>query len=322
MEVLRVGNVNQAWPLAVKLIKEQGRLEDSRAGKVLVLDEPVMTEYLRPVERVLFCNKRDANPFFHLMEGFWMLSGSRRGAWLDQFVGDFSKRYAEIDGRLHGAYGYRWRNHFHKDQLKIIIQRLKKDNKDRRVVLSMWDPEFDLIHTNDPGPEPKDIPCNTHVYFRIVQGALDMTVMCRSNDIVWGCYGANVVHFSMLHEYMAAMIEVDVGIYRQMSNNWHGYLDTIPKETITECDPSPYPDGQKLVRDPKIFMHELIQFMANPSDEYKYRNDFFKLTAVPMFRASQLWRAKKREEAFKAIDEVLAMDWKIAAREWMLRRMK
>jgi thymidylate synthase len=54
---------------------------------------------------------------------------------------------------------------------------------------------------------------------------LDLTVLCRSNDVVWGAYGANAVHFSVLQEYLAGRIGVDVGVMYQFSNNYHGYVD-------------------------------------------------------------------------------------------------
>ena len=46
---------------------------------------------------------------------------------------------------------------------------------------------------------------------KIKNGRLQMTVHCRSNDIIWGTYGANAVHFSILQEYVAARIGVDLG---------------------------------------------------------------------------------------------------------------
>jgi thymidylate synthase len=317
---LRVRNVCHAWPLAVKLIKEQGRLQPSRAGDVLVLDEPVMTEYLRPVERVLFCPIRNANPFFHLMEALWMLAGRNDARWLDQFVVNFSSRFAEADGTQWGAYGKRWRSWFSIDQLDVIINRLRKDKLDRRVVLAMWDPDNDLIDIDEPF-NPKDLPCNTQVYFRIVQDALDMTVMCRSNDIVWGCYGANAVHFSILQEYMAAMIGCGVGSYRQFSNNWHAYIATLPSVEPQLNDNYLNIHPSVLVHKPDLFDRELHQFISDPMSYRRYDNPFLEVTAAPMYRAARLVRDKKYDDALKVIDLIQALDWKMAAREYVLRRM-
>ena len=75
----------------------------------------------------------------------------------------------------------------------------------------MWDAKKDLTHLNIS----KDLPCNTHVYFSIRDGFLDMTVCNRSNDLIWGCCGANAVHMSYLQEYVAIMCGVDIGFYTQ-----------------------------------------------------------------------------------------------------------
>ena len=70
-------------------------------------------------------------------------------------------------------------------------------------------------------------PCNLIITFRIARDRLDMTVFNRSNDLVWGCCGANAVHFPMLQEYLAGRMEVDVGGYWQVSTNLHLYEEHI-----------------------------------------------------------------------------------------------
>lgn len=69
---------------------------------------------------------------------------------------------------------------------------------------------------------------------------LNMTVFNRSNDLIWGTLGANVVHFSVLQEYMAARLGVKVGVYNQVSNNLHVYTAPErwnPKEWLKEYAP-------------------------------------------------------------------------------------
>jgi hypothetical protein len=112
MKVIDVPNVRYALPAGLELLQKEGVWQQSRAGEVLVLPEPVTTIYRYPQQRVLLSPKRDANPFFHLFESLFYLAGRNDAKWLDQFVHDFSARFAEDDGILHGSYGYRWRHHF------------------------------------------------------------------------------------------------------------------------------------------------------------------------------------------------------------------
>jgi len=258
MVELVVRNVQEAYVRGLARLRQHGRWEDSRNGRALVLPEAMMTTYERPLERVLLDPGRDANPFFHLLESLWMLAGSRDVASLEPFNSGL-KTYSDDGVTYHGAYGYRWRRHFISfdpiaeeprqiDQLATAIELLRANPADRRVVISMWDPEADL------GQEGRDFPCNTHLYFRVRDVAyrdppvtdqnsamheeriargdnliLDMAVLCRSNDAIWGAYGANAVHFSVLLEFVAAACGFRVGRLTQLSWNFHAYEATLEK---------------------------------------------------------------------------------------------
>ena len=149
-----------------------------------------------------------------------MLQGRKDLAPLAHFVKSMED-FSDDGETLWGAYGQRWRTYFHKDQLDSIIKILKTDPDDRRCVLQMWDANKDL------GREGKDLPCNTNIYFKIRDEALQMTVCCRSNDMLWGTYGANAVHMSMLQEYMAEAIGVEIGTYYQISDSFHVYHNEV-----------------------------------------------------------------------------------------------
>lgn len=316
-------NVNHVYQRCLMVVRGDGERQQSRAGEVLVVPHPVMVETLSPQERVLFDPSRDANPFFHLFESLHMLAGRRDYTWLDRFVKDFSARFGEEDGNGHGAYGYRWRHQFGFDQLKVVEDRLRRDPKDRRVVIQMWDADEDL------GGDYKDIPCNTHIYPRIVYGRLDLTVCCRSNDVVWGLTGANAVHFSMLQEYLAGRLDVEVGVLYQLANNFHAYTDVLDKvmrpwETnIDNHGVNAYSLGVKpepIGTDWARWDEDLRVFMDDPEEPYTYYNPWFWETAGRMWITHSLWKAHRWEEARQTAELISAPDWRRAVIEWMLRR--
>lgn len=225
-KIITVHNVNHALLEGLWWLKVAGAVEDSRNGRVLVAPGPVITETQKPKQRVLFSARRDCNPFFHLLESMWMLAGRNDTASLTKFVARMQE-FSDDGVTLNGAYGYRWREHFGYDQLAEIIHELTKNPTTRRCVLTMWDggsyvADGDLIKATVGS---KDVPCNTHIYFRRRDKLLDMTVLCRSNDAVWGAHGANAVHFSVLHEYVALRVGCEVGTMYQVSNNYHMYAD-------------------------------------------------------------------------------------------------
>lgn len=339
MRVIRGRNVNDIYVVGRKLLDEEGVTENTRAGIALVMPCPVMSVYTRPQERVLFDDGRDANPFFHVMEGLWMLSGSDDGRWLDRYVSDFSSRYGEEGGIIHGAYGRRWRDFFIRDdrdsedgfrvidQLTTVVELLRKNPRDRQAVIGMWDPGVDLA------VNVKDRPCNTHIYLRVREDlefgrrqVLDLTVMCRSNDLIWGAHGANAVHMSMLMEYLAARIGVAMGVMYQMSHNYHGYADVLNKHPTPSKIDDPYFRGAvmpySMFEDPDAIDKDVQNFCTGDRYMVTYRNSWFHHTAVPISLSHDAWKEKRYGEALEIIGRVNASDWQKACREWLERRAR
>lgn len=321
MKVYNVQNVNHAYPVAVNDIQREGTLRNSRAGKVIEFPYPVATSYSNPTQRVLFDVKRMANPFFHFVEGLWIINGSRDVKFLDYFNSQM-KQYSDNGVDFYGAYGYRLRHSAGSDQIKIAIKRLKDNRDDRRVVLAMWDPDLDL------GKNTKDHPCNTHIYLKIRNDRLDMTVCCRSNDMIYGCYGANVVHMSMLQEYIAGCVGVGVGTYTQVSDSLHVYVELPLWQTIKENtnyfvdDPysveypelvvKPYPMMGRLV---EAWHEDLHEWMLDPAYETDYQTRFFNDVAMPI---AVVWKAhKERREGLLEVDRIKASDWRLACKQWL-----
>lgn len=339
MRVLQARNVHQIIPKAVDLMNSRGKRRDSRGGPVLVLDEPVASVYERPEERVVFWPQRDANPAFHLYESLWMLAGQRDVAPLARYVKQILE-YSDDGQTLHDAYGWRWRRWFGEDQLEKIIRMLTREPLDRRAVLQIWDADVDLEWCG------KALPCNLTATFQIGNtGRLDMTVFCRSNDIVWGAYGANAVHFSVLQEYVARHLERPVGTYTHVSVNWHTYLSTYGQiSSIPMDDPyhlpayvDPYSRGEvRVVPMPKISSSELYRFIVEewaelPPDSLFWHDGYpgshpWWNVVFRVLRAHKVWRSLPAPERFTEALRILGPredcppDWIQAMREWIERR--
>ena len=268
MRVIDVKNVCEALPAGLDLLLSKGVREETRAGPALVAPWPVVTMTKNPRERALFSTVRDANPLFHMFEAIWMLAGRDDAAPLNSFVRRFGSDYGEENGRVHGAYGRRWRSAFGFDQLDAVVSILRREPESRRAVIQMWDCTLPTSRENDQGPSKtlpgarvetcedvgcddllgqwRDRPCNDVIFLRVRgdrgmrdlghgnvedydERVLDLTVCCRSNDMLFGCHGANSVHFSVLQEYLAARIGVGVGTMYQVSNNYHMYVSEMER---------------------------------------------------------------------------------------------
>lgn len=375
MAEIRARNVQEAYVQGVALVRQRGRWEETRNGRALAVPEPVMTTYERPLERFLLDPVRDANPFFHIMESLWMLSGRNDVDSLEPFNRGL-KQYSDGGKHYHGAYGYRWLNHFGVDQLTTCIHALRESPADRRIVMAMWDPDVDL------GREGLDFPCNTHLYFRVRQevwnnenvreagfavsaadvpktagyvsngtvletrSVLDMTICCRSNDAVWGAYGANAVHFSVLQEFVASAVGVAMGRMHQLSNNLHIYESVLEKIGEPELpyngdpvfklfDRTDYdrpddpvsahhlfvPYGQGAKTDVADALSEVEQiFLGEPikSDGLlvaRARSDLAKMRSSYMH-----FRSKNRGGAMMQAEGIQASDMRRACVQWLERR--
>jgi thymidylate synthase len=352
MQVIRGLGVNELYHCGMRMLREHGVTEDSRNGKVLVMPCPVTSVYEWPTQRVLLDPARAANPFFHLFESLWMLAGRDDVAALNTYITDFGTRFAEKDGRVHGAYGHRWRNAFGFDQLDAIVNRLRGNPQDRQCVLQMWDcasvaapddPAEHIMGSNDLNGDWKDRPCNTQAYFRVrkrptIRGGevthdtvLDMTITCRSNDIVYGAYGANAVHFSILQEYVAGRIGAKVGAMYQISNNYHAYLDVLERvgsPTLTSYSDAwmkPLPmatDWDAWDEDLHLFMQwqQALIEQGKTEPASGYHNSWFANTAEPMFLAHFQFKHAMKMEAQSTAQIIEAEDWRAASLQWLRSR--
>lgn len=245
------------------------------------------------------------------------------------------------------------------DQLEILIKHLKQKPESRRAVLQMWNVEDDLLNIDSS----KDVCCNTHAYFSVELGMcslcegncgpqpdgsmcdncnghphdvpryLNMTVCNRSNDLIWGMLGANVVHFSFLQEYVAACIGLEVGTYNQMTNNLHVYTDNWEPQkwlkhyhnrTMHDQPIITYEKHVKLivplVKDQMTFDLECAGFIDRDTDNRNWMEPFLQDVASPMCRAFELHKQRDYFHATRMAALVKSDDWRIAATNWINKR--
>lgn len=333
MIVIKCRNVNQALEKGITEIQDKGVKVDSRAGETLEIQEPVTTVYSKPWERVLLSQIRDANPFFHLMESLWILAGRKDV----KFLTEFNKRMAEYSDNgetFNAPYGYRARNQvcgLYQDQLSAVVELLKRDPNSRQAVVQIWDP-IDLCNTST-----KDKACNMQIVFKIRSGALDMTVYNRSNDMIWGAYGANAVQFSMIQEYVAAHLNVPMGYYTQVSNSFHVYT-TGPGGKKWDEVRTHYKNenlynrsGYKLVlmtnseielieKDLELLFQLYDKGGISNCFQSLYDSEYFLDLVIPMLLTHYYYKSGDYGSAEKHCKSILSFDWRIACQQWLSNR--
>ena len=337
----KIRNVNDGFKTLVEGIHLgtiQTNCVPSRYGEVIRIEEPVIVSYSHPSECVLLNQERDANCAFHLFESLWMLAGRDDVAPLE-YYNPKMKEFSDDGIRFHGAYGFRWRSRFGYDQLKEIMAELKVNPFSRRCVLQMWDAgatPSDLYVATHGG---KDVPCNVAAFFEVEdEKFLNMTVLNRSNDLIWGLLGANAVHFVFLQMYVAGCLGLQVGQYHQVTNNLHCYTERWTPEKWLEEYRSPetstatwYTDDATnmvpLVRDPETFDKEVLVFADKAWGQSQegadiFTEPFLKTVAWPMYRAFERHKHRDYRAAWLWLDAVAADDWREAGRYWIAKRQK
>ena len=338
-----VRNPDQGLVRALSLLVNTDFTEDTRNGPVLSLDGPICVEFADPINRVSLLESRDANPFFHLMESMWILEGRDDV----KFLAEFNKQmvnYSDDGVVFNAAYGRRLRGRgdIAEDQLEKVINVLRKDQNSRQAVALIWD-QRDLTKNT------LDKACNMALNFRVVAGKLDLTVMNRSNDCIWGMFGANAVQFSMILEYVAAKLNLPVGRYFQFSNNLHTYLEGKAGEQLNNIranSDDDYYEWERMVASGdcdfvKFKSDEMSDFdsdlemLFNVYDEQvglnlnlltvvseQMKSSYFADLIVPMLSVWYSHRVDKQtEKAIEICDYILDDHWKLACINWLTRRL-
>lgn len=202
-------NVSVALPSLMRNVLDS-RVVDSRVGRTREMMHSTIL-LVRPCEREIVHPDRRALYPAQIAETMWVLAGRNDVEWLGRYL----PRAAEFsdDGKVwRGGYGPRLRGPA--DPLLDVIDLLKEDPDTRRAVINIYD------NLEDLGTDSKDIPCNTLLHFiRNGSGGLDLAVMVRSNDLMWGWSGINAFEWSAVLEIVAHYAGMEPGqlVFHQSS---------------------------------------------------------------------------------------------------------
>lgn len=316
-------NANTLFEEMFWRFKTSGVKADSRNGPVVRIPEPVLTRVTHPRERVLFCQERDPNPVFHCLEAIWMLAGRRDVDFLQQFNSRIGQ-YSDNGEVFNAAYGHRMRHYFGHDQLLEVIDKLKLDPDTRQAVVQLWSPADLTKNTLDKA-------CNMQLVFEIQAGRLNMTVINRSNDAWYGYAGANIVHMTIIQEFVAAGAGAVLGEYRTFSTNLHLYTELYDASRFLVQPPCSefydhYTNGVVNAKfllsghGAHTFLEECEQFCDDPfNSSIEYLHPFISDVAHPLAMISYS-RKNGISDGSDWAAKIEASDWRRAAFDWIHRR--
>lgn len=184
-------------------------------------------------------------PISALGELLWYLAGSRDLDFISYYVPIY-KDESEDGKTVRGAYGPRLFRSRGQDQIRNVIETLRRKSTSRRAVIQIFD-------SSDLAKNYKEIPCTCTLQFLCRGRRLHMITNMRSNDAFLGL-PHDVFAFTMLQELIARSLGVEPGVYDHAVGSLHlyrrdeakaaSYLDegwqsTVPMPAMPLGDPWP-----------------------------------------------------------------------------------
>lgn len=207
--------------LADLLNKDHALLEFNERTKVNVATLPGAQSFQLDLSNnnLPTCGLRKTHPRTAAAEIAWFLRGSKDSKWLDEREVRIWNDFADKDGTVANAYGYRWRSHFGRDQVGKAVETLQRNPSDRQCYVSAWDPARDGL-----GGKAKNVPCPVGFSLHVIANRLHLTATMRSSDVFVGL-PYDVMGFAMLMGVLAEWISprLELGTLTFVLNHAHMY---------------------------------------------------------------------------------------------------
>lgn len=180
---------------------------------------------------------RKLYPKFFCAETVWFIAGHKHAGFLQKFTKGWD-HFLEEDGTVETAYGYRWRQHFGRDQLLDLVEHLREEPTSRQGVVLMWDPADDGLRA----PKKKNVPCPFCWTANIIDNKLNIHLVIRSNDMVLGNPN-DTADFALLQAMLAQELGVDVGKLTVSISHAHIYDNQFEQvEDMLSREIAPHPE--------------------------------------------------------------------------------
>lgn len=199
-------------------------------------------------------------------ELLWFLNGDTNVKYLQDNGVRIWNEWADEDGNLGPVYGHQWRSwpapDGHKiDQISNVIDRIKSNPDDRRLIVSAW----------NVGDIPKMAlpPCHCFFQFYVADGKLSCQLYQRSADIFLGV-PFNIASYALLTMMMAQVCGLQPGDFVHTFGDAHIYTNHLEQvELQLSRDPKPLPEMHlnphvKNILDFKYEDFELVGYEAHP----------------------------------------------------------
>jgi thymidylate synthase len=169
-------------------------------------------------------------------ELLWFLKGETNIAYLKENGVSIWDEWADENGELGPVYGKQWRswegaNGVVVDQVKELIEQIKKNPDSRRLIISAWN-VADL-------PRMALMPCHTMFQFYVANGKLSCQLYQRSADVFLGV-PFNIASYALLTMMIAQVCGLEYGEFVHTFGDVHIYSNHMEQVQL-QLSRTPYP---------------------------------------------------------------------------------
>ena len=179
--------------------------------------------------------------------------------WTQNANAEYWKKKSKFSGDVGRIYGVQWRDFNGVDQLKNLIEGLKKDPDSRRHILTAWNPA-ELHNMSLP-------PCHAFSQFYVSNNKLSCQLYQRSCDMFLGV-PFNIASYSILIHIIAKECGYEVGEFIHSLGDFHIYEEHFEQVKIQlSREPKKLPIlkfNQKNIHEYKTSDFELINYEHHP----------------------------------------------------------
>lgn len=171
-----------------------------------------------------------------IYELLWFLKGDTNIKYLNEHGVTIWDEWADKDGNLGPVYGHQWRswqgaNGKVYDQLKDVVEQIKKNPDSRRLIVNAWN-VADL-------PDMALSPCHALFQFYVADGKLSCQLYQRSADVFLGV-PFNIASYALLTMMVAQVCDLQPGEFIHTFGDAHLYLNHVEQAKL-QLSRAPYP---------------------------------------------------------------------------------
>jgi len=226
---------------ASNLLLDNGVKRITRGHTCWELPAPFMFKITNPTARWITIPQRKWNCILPYAESLWLASGRNDLGLIGHYLKNM-QHFSDDGLFLRGGYGPRLRRYNGSsddykndkpfnlidegvDQFSFVEKCFRRDLNTRQAIINIGDPQKDCFNSELQIKETKDSPCTRILHFmkHPTLNKLNLTVYMRSNDILWGASAVNIFNFTLMQEYFAKILGLEIGDYYHIANNFHYY---------------------------------------------------------------------------------------------------